>query len=169
MIKYKILFSFILLFFCKYISAQITEGYESSLIHIESKKGTNKKSGTGYFFGFTSKNKTSYSAIVVNKEVINGSENIQLFFNKEKVSENGKSEIYMLAIPNNNQYVFNAPNPENKLALIHMGKIYGELEKKGITTSEVYLLFDYIEMLQIPISEKDLMEIKENWETVAKK
>ncbi|MGL2962204.1 hypothetical protein ACSVH2_00110 [Flavobacterium sp. RSB2_4_14] len=165
MTNLKILYSITLLFLFENISAQMLEGYESSTIQIEAKKGLNKKNGTGYFFGFTSeKDKSSYTAIVVNKDLINGSENIQLYFNKEKVNESDKPETYLYTIPNNKEYVFNDPNQENKLAFIHMGKIYNELEKKGVSTSEIYMFPNFIEMLQIPISNKDLQELKTSWE-----
>lgn len=160
-----LLLSITLFFLYGKISAQMLEGYESSTIHIEAKKGLNKKIGIGYFFGLTSeKDKSSYSEIVVNKDLIIGSENIQLHYKKEKVNESDEPEIYVHTIPNSKEYVFIAPNPENKLAFIHMGKIYGMLEKKGVSTSEVYMFPDYIEMLQIPILDKDLAELKTSWE-----
>lgn len=133
---------FLLLAFCIFYSTtskaqqnmHITEKLLNGTIRIEASNKSGTSTGTGFFFNFFADNekKIQISVIITNKHVVNGFDNIRLFFRKVKNNEPDYGPPFIVTIPNEPLRVIEHPNKDIDLVAIPTAPIYAELDKKGV-------------------------------------
>jgi hypothetical protein len=127
-----------LIFFHNIVKAQqkmhITEQLLNGTIRIEAFNKNSTSTGTGFFFTFyeDKEKKVSIPVIITNKHVVNGFNEIRLFFRKVKNNEPDYGAPFVVTIPNDTNTVIQHPNKDIDLVAIPTAPIYVELEKKNI-------------------------------------
>src|SRR6478609_6313987 len=130
----KVLFSLALLLNLSTASAQSSNRYPRSTIHIESGEGNNKKSCIGYFYFFTlTKDNAYYGSILVDRTVVNNSPDLKLLFEKEDsgmTSANKEPNILFLSVKSAN--IIGDNDPATELVAIPFGQIHQLMLEKDI-------------------------------------
>lgn len=112
----------------------ITEQLLNGTIRIEAINKNGTSTGTGFFFTFYAdkEKQKAIPVIITNKHVVNGFNQIKLFFRKVKNNEPDYGAPFIVTIPDDTNTVIQHPNKDIDLVAIPTASIYAELEKKGI-------------------------------------
>lgn len=141
----------------------ITEQLLNGVIRIEAFTKNNTSTGTGFFFDFyqDAERKIPIPVIITNKHVVNGYENIKLFFKKAKNNEPDYSPPFVISIKNDSTTVIQHPEKNIDLVAIPIAGIINELEKRGIGI--YYVATEESRIPSDSAQREDLKSIEDIW------
>lgn len=158
----KYVFSIIVLLNINLMLGQ-TAGNNQFTIHIESGNGENLKSCEGYFFATELTNeKTSYSAILASKTVINNTGNIELFFNPKTGEKPNRENSQVITVPIKLSETIYDSNCD--LVIIPLYLIIRSLDNKRLIYDQVLLNDEALLEFNPNIKENEFTKLKKIWD-----
>lgn len=164
-LKYLLIITFVLFLNFSFSQNEITkEDIETkSKIKIVTLNGHVENSGLGLFYILDlgeNKSELLYTFIIAKKSLIKNATEIKLFFkNSDTTAIDNK--IYEFKIPNNKKYIIEHPDSKKDLVVIPLGSLRVELEKVNVKIEPLFLVENLISYLDIEVTEKDILSMKE--------